>query len=174
MFKKWPKHLKKHLTIHNVNEINLAFNSGAGWVNYIGHGIGDSWPSINQGEYMSSDIESIEKNNTIPVIIDVACQNGRFSYSDRLGERFMNTTNNSESVGAVAYYGGSVDISWHPPAIMAVGINKKIVENNIEVLGEALFAGQMYLMKNHSILEEVVHNLAWYHLQGDPALLINL
>ena len=46
--------------------------------------------------------------------------------------------------GATAYYGGSVDISWHPPAIMAVGINRALAKKEAKTLGEILLLGQLY------------------------------
>lgn len=153
-----------------VDKINKILNKGAVWLNYIGHGSGDSWSSINSGEYQSDDVKDLVPGVVKPIIIDVACQNGRFNYEGRLGERFLNESKNGEPIGAVAYYGGSVDISWHPPAKMAVAINKLMVDNKIKVLGKALLAGQMQLYKDHSNLNEVKDNFKWYHLFGDPSL----
>ena len=75
-------------------------------------------------------------------------------------------------VGAVAYFGGSVDVSWHPPAIMAVGINKELATGNFKRIGDVLFAGQMYLMKNYSDSRSARENFIWYHLLGDITLLL--
>ena len=150
--------------------VNKVLSSGSMWINYIGHGSGTSWSSMRT-DYNSSDIKDITPGGVKPVIIDVACQNGRFQVGrGMLGERFMNETNEGGPVGAVAYYGGSVNISWNPPAIMAVGINKMIVEENIDVIGKALLAGQIYLFNNHTDLEAVKENFVWYHLFGDPSL----
>jgi len=158
----------------NAGNINSSLNDGAMWMNYIGHGSGDSWSSINRGDYNSRHIKDLSPNVVKPVIIDVACQNGRFSYDGRLGERFMNEHKNGKAIGAVAYYGGSVDISWHPPAIMAVAINDKIVEKNIVHLSSALLEGHLELMRVHSNRDQVIDNFKWYHLFGDPALNLRL
>jgi len=72
--------------------------------------------------------------------------------------------------GAVAYYGGSVDISWDPPAIMAIGINKAVSENNQRRLADVIFEGQSYLLENMDDIDSALENLVWYHLQGDPLL----
>ena len=126
-------------------------------------------------EYMSSSIKNIKPAAVKPIIIDAACENGSFLYTGtKLGERFMNSTNGGAPTGAVAYYGGSVSISWDPPAIMSIGINKMIVQNKIIHLGEALLAGQMYLSKNHSNQAEVIENFRWYHLFGDPSMRIRV
>lgn len=156
-----------------ARNINKVLKSGAAWLNYIGHGVGDSWPSINSGEYNSTDIKDLNSGVVNPVIIDVACQNGRFRIEGRLGERFMNESKNTNPIGAVAYYGGSVDISWHPPAKMAVYINEIIVNKNIRILGAALLAGQIKLLETSDNSAEAKENLVWYHLFGDPSLKLN-
>jgi hypothetical protein len=157
----------------NAENINTVLNQGVSWLNYIGHGSGSSWPSLSSGNYSIDDIKSLSPDIVKPVIIDVACQNGRFSNEGRLGERFMNETNVGLPIGAVAYYGGSVDISWDPPAIMAVGISELLSEQTYDRLGDLLLAGQLYLANNHSAEDEVIENFKWYHLQGDPTLKLN-
>ncbi len=154
----------------NVNE---ALSKGVSWVNYIGHGSGTSWPSQKQ-TYSSSDIKNINSAGKVkPIIIDVACMNGNFTYGRNLGVTFMTEVNNGQPTGAVAYYGGSVNISWHPPAIMAVGLNRIVAAKKVQHLGEALLAGQMFLAKNHSTVSQVTENMVWYHLFGDPSLKFN-
>lgn len=154
--------------------VNATLSKGVSWVNYIGHGSGTAWPSQKQS-YNSSDIKNINSAGKVkPIIIDVACMNGNFTYgTGKLGVTFMNEVNNGQPTGAVAYYGGSVNISWHPPAIMAVGLNRLVAEKKVERLGEALLAGQMFLAKNHSAVSQVTENMVWYHLFGDPSLKFN-
>jgi hypothetical protein len=153
-----------------VKNINKSFNGGARWFNYIGHGSGNSWSSIANGEYTSDDIKSLRPGAVKPVIIDVACQNGRFSYEGKLGERFMNTSYNGKPVGAVAYYGGSVDISWDPPAVMAMAIGRELATQKTQGLFELIMIGQRYLIENYEDIEASRENLLWYHLFGDPSL----
>jgi len=164
---------KRNSTPENINKV---LTKGAIWLNYIGHGEGSTWPSLNARSYHSNDVKNIKSEGRVkPIIIDVACQNGRFSYENRLGERFLNEiAGRDTSIGAVAYYGGSVDISWHPPAKMAVAINTIMAKGKHHRLGKLLFDGQMELFKNHSDKKEVTDNLKWYHLFGDPSLWIKL
>jgi hypothetical protein len=70
--------------------------------------------------------------------------------------------------GAAAYYGGSVDISWDPPAIMAIGINESVRPGEESILGTHLLKGQMHLIQNHSSVDDLRDNMTWYHLLGDP------
>lgn len=91
------------------------------------------------------------------------------SYLDGLALLFL-SGNNISGIGAVAYYGGSVNISWHPPAIMAQGIAFEHMDKNFHYLGEALMAGQLYLAQKWNNKEDLVDNWEWFHLQGDPSL----
>jgi hypothetical protein len=143
-------------------------------MNYIGHGSGDSWSSINGGEYFSSHVKSLKANIVKPIIIDVACQNGRFNNAQKLGETFMNARNRGKPVGAVAYFGGSVDISWDPPAIMAMKIGSDLAEQKVAELYALILQGQLHLLKEYSDPEGAKENLLWYHLLGDPSLSVSM
>lgn len=151
----------------NPAVLNSNFNDGAFWLTYLGHGSGTSWPSMNQ-QYTTSHIRQITNQTTAkPVIIDVACQNGRLA-NGRLGTSFMRVDGNG--FGAAAYYGGTVDISWHPPAVMARGIAFEQMDKKFRHIGQALLAGQMYLAANWNNTNDVIDNLEWYVLQGDPGM----
>lgn len=148
--------------------LNAALSSGAFWLTYLGHGSGSSWPSMNQ-QYSVSHIAQISNKTTVkPILIDVACQNGRLT-SGYLGTTFMKTDSGS-AFGTAAYYGGSVNISWHPPAVMARGIAFEHLAKKFNHLGEALLAGHFYLAANWNNQNDVVDNFEWYHLQGDPGM----
>lgn len=151
--------------------LNAAFDNGALWLTYLGHGSGSSWPSMYQ-DYSTSDINMIRNFPSVkPIIIDVACQNGRL-VSGYLGTTFMKTDSSSVSnaLGSAAYFGGSVNISWHPPAVMARGIAYEHMAKRYHHLGEALLAGQLYLAANWNNKDQVIDNFEWYHLQGDPGM----
>lgn len=151
----------------NAVVLNQQLDSGAFWMTYLGHGSGYSWPSFNQS-YSASDFASLKNvNSTKPVIIDVACMNGVIK-DGYLGASSMKV--NGTAAGAAAYLGGTVNISWHPPAIMARGIAIEHMAKRFNTLGEAILAGQLYLTANWTNTEEVVDNFEWYHLQGDPGL----
>lgn len=149
--------------------INEAFNKGSGYLTYLGHGSGTSWASTGTW-YATGDIKKIENANVQqPVIIDVACMNGVLK-KGYFGETFMNSVDSrGDAVGAAMYFGGSVNISWHPPAIMARGIVKRTIAQKLGTIGDALLAGQLYLLENHTDVEAVRDNFEWYHLFGEPS-----
>lgn len=155
----------------NPAGINKAFNEGAFWLTYMGHGSGQAWASTNKW-YSVSDVKGMNNRNHVkPVIIDVACMNGVIK-EGYLGSAFMKTATNGEQnpFGVAAYYGGTVNISWHPPAVMATGIAKEHLSKKFKHLGEALLAGQLYLANEWNNQGDVVDNFEWYHLQGDPGM----
>jgi hypothetical protein len=153
--------------LSNPEQLNTRFNAGANWMIYMGHGSGQSWTSM-YSSYSVNNISGIDnENQNKPIIIDVACQNGRL-LDGYLGTSIFKKWNTS--FGVTAFFGGTVNISWHPPAIMATGIATNHVENNFEHLGEAIFSGQFYLAENYESTEAIIDNWEWYHLQGDPSL----
>ncbi len=158
----------------NPTELNLALSSGAVWLTYIGHGSGTSWPSMNQ-EYNLSSFQKIQNKDAVkPIVIDVACMNGRLS-SDYFGSSFTQVYGlaSNDGFGAAAYFGGSVNISWNPPALMATGIAIEHSKKNFNHLGQAILAGQLYLAGHWDNADEISDNLKWYHLQGDPGMNIH-
>lgn len=162
-----------HFYENNANStpqyVNEALNKGAAFFVYMGHGSGTSWSSTGQ-TYTVEDVKRIENADVLkPILIDVACQNGILK-KGYLGETFVNSTDSQgRNVGASMYYGGSVNISWHPPAIMARGMVKKTIEQNLNIIGDVLLAGHIYLFENFTSLESVRDNFEWYHLFGEPS-----
>ena len=144
--------------------------SGRTWLTYIGHGSGTSWGSTND-TFNVSTIRNTSNAGKLPFIIDVACENGNYgSFNPCFGKQWVTHTINGVSAGAVAYYGASVSTSWDPPAVMAVGIAKRHFERGISNLGAALVAGQLYLSEQMGVGDDVVDNMEWYNLFGDPSL----
>lgn len=176
VFKNGYGMLYTHLPQNNIHSnrirFNKAMNWGSAWVTYMGHGNGTSWPSFNES-YRVADINRMENQDVVqPVVIDVACQNGKIKDTTYLGSGLMVAGDDVSPKGAVAYYGGTVNISWHPPAIMAKGIAVERFTQGFTFLGEGLFLGHLYLAKNWDRIKDFRDNLKWYHLQGDPGLKI--
>lgn len=166
-------HLQQDDSVNsNPSVLNKNLDQGAFWLTYMGHGSGTSWPSMYK-TYSVNNIKQLNNRPVVkPILIDVACMNGRIE-SSYLGSTFMKTettAQNTNPFGAAAYYGGTVNISWHPPAVMARGIVFEHLDKKFKHLGEALLAGQLYLAAQWSNSSDVVDNFEWYHLQGDPGM----
>ena len=164
-------HFNQNKTTSNRVKFNQAINRGTTWVTYMGHGNGSSWPSFHQ-TYKADDIKRLRNQDVVkPVVIDIACQNGKFGNGNYLGTKLMNAADElGRPLGAVAYYGGTVNISWHPPAIMARGIVTEYFDQGFTFLGEGLLLGHLYLAKNWDRKRDIIDNMEWFHLQGDPSL----
>jgi len=149
---------------------NAALDTGAWWVTYLGHGSGTDWPSFGS-TYSVQHIAQLRNAAAVkPVWIDVACLNGILRPANA-GAHLMGDVDPSGSpIGTTAYYGGTVLVSWHPPAIFARGVGFHVAATQNAILGEALQAGQKYLTENTSGVNDIASNQRWYHLQGDPSM----
>jgi hypothetical protein len=152
--------------------IDAAMSEGRTWLSYWGHGSGTSWGSTN-GSFGNTQVAALKNADRLPVIIDVACQNGSWvNLAKPFGKAWVTQESNGRPAGAVAYYGGSVNISWHPPAVMAVGVAKYHFEKPVHSMGGSVLAGQLSLIEKMGTGSNVTDNLKWYNLFGDPSLLI--
>lgn len=152
--------------------ITAALESGRTWLSYFGHGSGTSWGSVTDN-FSNTTVSKLKNEDKLPVIIDVACLNAAFTdIAKPFGKAWVTQQSNGKAAGAVAFYGGSVSISWHPPAIMSVGISKYHFEKPVHNLGGSVLAGQLYLIEQKGNNDDTVDNLKWYNLFGDPSLLV--
>jgi hypothetical protein len=154
----------------NSSSISSALKEGRSWLTYFGHGDGKGWDSTVD-LFSTYEVEKLQNANRLPVIIDIACFNASWVYiRNCFGKSWMNQAENGKSYGAIGYYGGSVKISWHEPAVMSVGVAKYHFEKNISSLGASVLAGQIYLMEKMGLGSNTLDNLKWYNLFGDPSL----
>lgn len=154
------------------NNINTALNSGRSWLAYIGHGSGSSWGSTND-TYNNSSIAELGNGFKMPIIIDVACENGSFDETwECFGEAWMRSGTSDNPKGAVGYYGGSVSLSWDPPAVMSKGCAIRHFSTPVHTWGGTCLAGQLYLIEQMGAGSDIIDNLEWFILFGDPSLLM--
>ncbi len=152
--------------------INAGLTEGRTWLTYIGHGSGTSWGSTN-GTYNNSSVDGMNNGYKMPILVDVACENGSFDDSTEcFGEKWMRAGSVGSPRGAVGYYGGSVSISWDPPAIMAQGIAIHHYSDPVYTWGGSCLAGQMYLKAQNGGGSDTIDNFEWFILFGDPSLMI--
>lgn len=170
-YKEVDNFLQGEMTATAENIIS-ALNDGRSWISYFGHGSGTSWGSTNDS-FSVSTVETLENVSKLPVIIDVACLNASWmNISKCFGKSWVTQTTDRGHAGAVAYYGGSVSISWHPPAVMSVGIAKRRFEKSLTTMGSTVMAGQLYLIEQMGSTSATKDNMKWYNLFGDPSLAV--
>lgn len=144
------------------------------WVTYIGHGSGTDWPSFGTTYNIPAIRELRNAGAVKPVWIDVACLNGGLEPGAAGASLVSAVDPSGAGTGVSAYVGGTVLISWHPPAIFARGVAFQLASMPNPTLGDAIQAGQRYLTENFSDQLEIASNQRWYHLQGDPSLRLRL
>jgi Peptidase family C25/Propeptide_C25 len=159
---------KEAATAANITAATLQ---GRSWIAYFGHGSGTSWASTND-TFSNTEVGQLENSDKLPFMIDVACQNASWVKLPKcFGKAWVTQkTQDGKAAGAVAFYGGSVNISWHPPAVMSVGVAKSHFEKGIPTLGGSVIAGQLYLFEKMGQTDQTLDNLKWYNLLGDPSL----
>lgn len=150
------------------SNIASAVNGGRTWMTYIGHGSGESWGSTNDNVDVGG-INRLSNGSRLPILIDVACKNAAWT---ELQKCFGKAWAAHPSGGSVGYYGGSVNISWHEPAVMSLGIAKYHFEKSLPTLGASVNAGQLYLVEKMGNGSNTFENLKWYNLFGDPSLIV--
>ncbi len=152
--------------------ISAALKEGRSWLAYFGHGSGTSWGSTNDA-FGNTQVAALENRGQLPILIDVACLNASWvNLANPFGKAWVNASKEGVATGAVAFYGGSVSISWHEPAVMSVGVAKYHFENKAYSLGGSALAGQLYLIEKMGTGDNVWDNLEWYNLFGDPSMLV--
>ncbi|MBY0371698.1 hypothetical protein K2X33_13520 [bacterium] len=150
-----------------------SLQDGKSWVAYFGHGSGVEWASTTPWFNLKS-VAKIDNAGKLPFVVDVACDNASWVDMKKcFGKAWMTLEDNGDPKGAVAYYGGSVSISWHEPAIMSIGIAKYHFEKPVYSIGGSALAGQLYLMEKMGVRKNTIDNLRWYNLFGDPSLILH-
>jgi hypothetical protein len=158
----------------NPTNFNTQLATGAMWVTYVGHGSGTTWPSFGT-TYTIPDIKNLRNAGTVkPIWIDVACLNGALEPGAAGANLTTAMDPSGAATGVTAYVGGTVLVSWNPPAIFARGVAFKLADMVAPTLGDAIQAGQRYLTENVSNLQDIQSNQRWYHLQGDPSLRLRM
>jgi len=152
--------------------ISTAAVEGRTWIAYFGHGSGTSWGSTNDA-FNNQTVGTLTNSDRLPIVIDVACQNASWvKIPTCFGKAWVTQKSGGRNAGAVAFYGGSVNISWHPPAVMSVGVAKSHFEKPLHTLGGSVMGGQLYLLEKMGTTSATLDNVKWYNLFGDPTMLV--
>ncbi len=92
-----------------ANVVADTLNSGAGVINYCGHGSETSWVTTGFG---NSHVNALTNGDALPVIFSVACMNGVFH---RTGTCFAESWLRKKNGGAVAALMATINQPWQPP-----------------------------------------------------------
>lgn len=164
--------------------LTKALEEGRSMVTYFGHGNGHAWASFARSgggrsfalfpEFNIGDLRRLDNRGRLPWIVDVACENASWGTIDNcFGKAWVTHRQNDEPAGAVAYFGASSKVTWHPPAVMAIGIARAFAGKQLPALGPTLFAGQMHALRELGVRSGTLDVFRWFNLFGDPSLRIH-
>jgi MYXO-CTERM domain-containing protein len=145
--------------------LTAALDQGRGIVNYCGHGnIG----SFSTTGFNNTHVNALTNVDKLPIVISVACLNGRFNGGTCLGEAFLRATHEEAPSGAIAMYGSSINQSWSPPMAAQDEIADLLVSESYFTLGGLCFAGSARMMDDYGAAGVEMYNT--WHLFGDPSV----
>ncbi len=152
--------------------IRNAISDGRGWLSYFGHGSGTAWTSTNSA-FTTREVSVLANREKLPMIVDVACDNGAWTKLEpSFSEAWMNQQVEGDPAGSVGYFGGSIKVSWHEPAVMSMGVADYRFRRQAALMGPAVYAGQIYMLEKLGVTKLSLNNLTAYNLFGDPSLLV--
>ncbi len=96
-----------------ATDVINALNSGAGLLNYIGHG--NALAFQTSGFTVNHVPQLRNTGGAWPFAISVACSTGDFMSQTCLGEALVRSQYNNQPTGAVGAYMSSILQSWDPP-----------------------------------------------------------
>src|SRR5262249_44438934 len=145
-------------------QIEQAFDGGASFVSYVGHGATAVWASENI--FNTGDVKNLVPQSRQPFLMTMNCLNGFFQFPpmNSLSEELLK----AEGKGVVAAFspsGLSVDDAAHA---YHVALLREILSGRHTRLGDAVVAAQEDYAQTGAFPEV----LSIYHLLGDPALKI--
>lgn len=105
--------------------VSTAVNTGAGIINYVGHGSDTYW--VTSG-FSATNALALQNYNKLPFIFDVACVNGNFVSQTCFAEGWMRSQNNGEPTGAIAINASTINQSWAPPMVAQDEMNDILTE----------------------------------------------
>jgi hypothetical protein len=159
-------------------------SSGAGLVNYTGHGQWDRWIDP---PFTRTDVDSLKNSGCYPVVIANGCETNYFLASECLAEAFIR----AKDKGALAYIGCTNDSYWQEDFYWAVGVgpvsahplyeessagyfdrvfhtHNEPFETWTPSLGEMLFGGNLSVQESLSPRKKFYWEI--YQLAGDPTI----
>ncbi len=103
-------------TSPSATEVADAVLNGTSLGMYIGHGTVSGW--VTSG-FDTTDVDNLTNGSMLPIIWDVACDNGAFHYADAC---FAEAWMRKQGGGAVSFEAATTNESWVPPCDAQRGI----------------------------------------------------
>ncbi|HRZ41880.1 MAG TPA: C25 family cysteine peptidase [Bacteroidales bacterium] len=92
--------------------VQTGVDAGGSVILYTGHGSNTSWGTSG---FSNTNVAALSNTGKWPFVWAVACVNGNFVSTTCFAEAWLRATKNDQPVGAVAYFGSTINQSWDPP-----------------------------------------------------------
>jgi hypothetical protein len=153
------------------SQVTTSLNNGRSIINYIGHGSGTSWSTTG---FNVTTIHQLANGWKNPFIIDVACQNGKFTLNECMEEAWIRTGDTTNPRGAIAVYGASTNASWVPPCDMQSHGIWLLANRMRNTVGGVCFNGVMKAMDLWGGSSgEGLKLMEQYNIFGDCSMVMN-
>jgi hypothetical protein len=126
-----------------VAQVTTAINGGRSLLNYIGHGATTYWGTTG---FSNTNVYALSNGWKQPLIIDVACVNGDFSFGECFAEAWLRAGSMTDPKGAIGMYAASTNMDWVPPCDMQTHCVDLIATEGRTTMGGICFHGSMYCM----------------------------
>ncbi|MBR4136753.1 MAG: T9SS type A sorting domain-containing protein [Bacteroidales bacterium] len=150
--------------------VSNALNSGAGIINYTGHGDVTMWVSSN---FTNSHVNNLTNDNMLPFIFSVACVNGSYSGTTCFAEAWLRATHNGQPSGAVGTLMSTINQPWNSPMCAQDHMIQILTSTSTSVSQKRTFGGIAFngLIKMLDDYNDYEVTRTWI-LFGDPALMV--
>jgi len=148
----------------NYRDVVTALQSGSTWLNYAGNGSYEGW---NTTGFEMQHIDSLPCNIELPIILSASCLGGHFANRTCFAEKWIRSTKNGNSIGAVAAIMSSNLTDWDATLSAMLVINENMPPTNRNCrLGTLYLQGYCYITDS---LQRPKDAQTWL-LFGDPSL----
>lgn len=155
--------------------LSQDFNNGASLCNYCNHGSETSWGVCG---YSNSHVNALTNDYMWPMVISVACLNGKFDHNQPcFGETWMRATNTTTQAptGAIGGMFSWISQPWTPPQYGQDEMNAILTEwRNTDLFNHTM--GGFFLNGNEYVLDASPEDQGDTHntwiMFGDPSLMV--
>ena len=123
-------------------------NEGRSIINYSGHGDVTYWVTTGFSNYNVNNLTNVNK---LPFIISVACVNGQFRNTTCFAESWLRATDyySGDPIGAIGFYGSSVNQSWATPMEAEDKFNELLVNETNTSFGALCYNGACSMLDKY-------------------------
>lgn len=154
----------------NSTMVSTALNDGVGLLNYTGHGDLNFMVTSN---FTSTSVTNLNNQGKYPWVISVACNNGTFTNSTCISEKWLRASKNGSPTGAISACGSSILMAWTQPMKTQKELSSFIAnadpQNIKKSLGGIFYNSQMKMLEQYPGLDgdEVMQTWIFF---GDPTV----